>query len=190
MKNPTSTSNNKLCILNIGSIEPRKGQDILVNSILKLPKEYLGQIEVFLVGRILNESYNSELKKLIGKHNNIHLMGEISQEQLSEIFKDTNIYICTSRDEAFPITILEAMSQNKAIISFNVGGISEMIDDGVNGIVIPFGDTESLRKYIIKLCNDKDYRLSLGTNAHIKFKHAFTIENYGHRFLKLINKIS
>jgi len=185
----TDNSFNKLTILNIGSIESRKGQDLLVRSILNLPEKYLDLIDVFLVGRILNKNYNLKLKKLIKNHGNIHLMGQVNKKKLNELLAVTDIYVCTSRDEAFPITILEAMSRSKAIISFDVGGISEMFDNGVNGIVIPFGDTKKITEYIMKLFDDREYRLSLGLNAYKKFKDNYTIENYGNRFLSILDEI-
>lgn len=189
-KSMNKRKDNKCYILNIGSIEPRKGQDLLIKSILNLPTEYMERLEVYLVGRIIDEGYNSKLKKLIGRRQNIHITGEVSRDNVEEFYKTANIYISASRDEAFPITLLEAMSQGKTIITSDVGGISEMIDNGVNGIIVPFGDTDAISKNIINLLNDENLRCSLGRNAYEKFKSTYTMENYGTDFLKLVKKLS
>ena len=52
--------------------------------------------------------------------------------------------ICSSRDEAMPIVILEAMSMGKTVISTDVGGIREWLRDGLNALVVPPEDPPAL----------------------------------------------
>ena len=178
----------KLHILHVGSIEARKGQDVLANCILSLPEEFSKAFEFYIVGRELEEYYYVELKKAIGGLSNVHVTGEVVREEMFKFYDMADVFVCTSRDESFPLSILEAMSRGKAIISSSVGGIPEMIEDGCTGILIPKDDPEALMNRLIDLYQDDNYRSTLGKNAREKYKNSFSVEKYGDRFLEIIKR--
>ncbi len=186
---PKPKQEGKFYILHVGSIEPRKGQDILAKCILNLPDKYKEIFEFYFVGRTLIPGFFEKVKDSIGSLKNVHFAGEISEEELIKLYGMADIFVCTSRDETFSMTILEAMSQSKAVISSNVGGIPEIIDDGINGILIPKEYPYAFRMKIIELYENKDFRSNLEVNAYNKFKDKFTVEKYGDRFLEIIKKI-
>lgn len=176
----------KFRILHVGSIEPRKGQDILVKGILGLPKKYSEIFEFYMVGRVLDKAYQTQLEKSIKSLNNVHLIGQVKHEDLSKYYKMADVFVCTSRDEALGLVIPEAMSYSKAIISSNVGGIPEIIDDKINGILIPNEDHNALICNLILLYEDKMFRSMLEENAYKKFKKTFTLEKSGDNFLRIM----
>jgi O-antigen biosynthesis protein len=178
----------KFKILHVGSIEPRKGQDILIDCISKLPYKYLEIFEFYIVGRVLDSKFNSSLMRSIKSYNNVHLLGQITDEELVSLQKIADLFVCTSRDETFSLTILEAMSHGTAIISSNIGPIPEIVDNEINGILIPKEDPDSLKNNIIRLYENEKLRNYLGSNAKRKFYEMFTSEKYGERFLKTIQK--
>lgn len=73
-----------------------------------------------------------------------------------------NTLILPSYFEGSPISILEAMSYGKAIIATNVGGIPEIVQDGVNGFLIRPGDTLALKEKIDFMISNKECSLSMG----------------------------
>jgi 2-deoxystreptamine N-acetyl-D-glucosaminyltransferase/2-deoxystreptamine glucosyltransferase len=60
-------------------------------------------------------------------------------------------YVLSSRQEAFPVVILEAMAAGKAVISTNVGGVPEVIADGMNGLLVPVGDINALAEAMVRV---------------------------------------
>jgi len=179
----------KFYILHVGSIEPRKGQDVLVECILNLPNKFSNIFEFYFIGRIHVPEFYKKMKDSIGSHRNVHIKGDVTEEELFRFYKMADVFVCTSRDEALPITILEAMSQGKAIISSNVGGISEIIDDNINGILVPKEDKDALMSNIIRLYEDKTFKATLERNAYNKFIEQYTLEQYGDRFLKIMQRV-
>ncbi len=176
----------KFYILHVGSNEQRKGQDILAKCILNLPDKYSEIFEFYFVGRTLEKEYYKKVVNYIGLSKNVHMVGEITEEELHKLYDIADVFVCTSRDETYSITILEAMSHGKAIISTPVGGIPEIIDDGINGILISKENPKELMMRIIELYENKDLRSNLEANAYKRFKDNFTVEKYGDRFLEII----
>lgn len=178
----------KFVILHIGSIEPRKGQDILIQSILNLPKRFVENIEVYIIGRNLDVEEYKKIKKMLRTVKNIHLLGQIPHEKVVEFFDKADLFVCSSRDEVFPLTLLEAMSVGKAIISTNVGGVSEMIRNNEEGVIVPKGDSLALADKIQYLHDNRDEIKRLGGNARKKFYENFTIEKFGDNVLDIVKK--
>ena len=177
---------NHINVIHVGSIEKRKGQDVLVNCIQNLPQEYLEIFHFFFLGRILDEDFYSKLRKLSEPLKNVKFIGEISYEELFNFYRKADIFVCSSRDEVLPLTILEAMSQKIAIISSRVGGIPEIIEDKKEGILVDKEDHVELLRSLILLYQDEQYRKRLGINAYIKYNESFTLEIYGQKILNVV----
>ena len=75
---------------------------------------------------------------------------------------DADIFILPSYNEGLPMSILEAMSYGLPVISTPVGGIPEIVKDGVNGYLIFPGDNEALAEKIELLAKNKELRLRMG----------------------------
>jgi len=185
--------NEKFSVLHIGSIEPRKGQDILIKSIIDLPQKYAENIEVFMVGRTLDNEesrgFHKKIMKELKLNTSIQLLGQISREKIVEVVAMADLFICSSRDEVFPLTILEAMSVGKPVISTDVGGVSEMIRNNEDGIIVPNKDSKALTEKIMFLYDNRQELRRLGENAYKRFYDNFTIEKMGDKILEIIQKM-
>ncbi len=83
--------------------------------------------------------------------NNIIITGMISNDRVIEILKITEIFVLQSESEALPITILEAMATSCSIITTPVGRITELITNGVNGLLISPNDADQLYESLCTL---------------------------------------
>lgn len=94
-----------------------------------------------------------------------------------EILAAIDIFILPSHWEGFPTSVLEAMLYRKPVIASNVGGIPEMIDDGVDGILIPPKNPEALAEALLKMLSDPDFADMLGENARRKALEKFRLKD-------------
>ena len=94
---------------------------------------------------------------------NVYFLG--ARSDIRPILKLIDIYVCTSKNESSPLSIWEAMSMGKAIISTDVGDVSKFITNNENGFIIKEGDEVNLKNYIIKLINNSELRENLGISA-------------------------
>ncbi len=86
-------------------------------------------------------------------------------DDIPSILKAADIYVCSSIHEASPISVWEAMSMEKAIVSTDVGDVKEFIKDGVNGFIVPPADPNALAEKIQILIDDAELRAEFGSRA-------------------------
>ena len=177
-------------VVNIATIEKRKGQDILVKAFARLPKQISRHFLLHLIGRTTVDKWfyrKIALHALFNK--NIYIHGELPQSKVLEFLANTDIFVLSSRDEALPLSLLEAMALAKPIISTNAGGIKEVIVSGENGLLIEVEDTLGLMRAMMELYQNTPLREKLGKAARLRFIEHHTIEVMGKNLVRLINEI-
>lgn len=95
-----------------------------------------------------------------------------------DLLFESDILICTSLMETFSLSILEAMSVSKPVVSTNCGGPSEIIEDGLTGFLVPKRDYEALSKIVLRLSSDKGLRGEIGRKGYDLYKRKFTENTY------------
>jgi glycosyltransferase involved in cell wall biosynthesis len=125
-----------------GRIVPIKGVHFLVKSFCKLLSEHPDiDYELHIYGPFAKESYFHEVLELIESNwkSRIFLYNEVfNSEKRQDILKDLDLLVYTTAMDGLPYVFLEAMSLGTPVISTNVGGISHLINDGVNGRLMNF----------------------------------------------------
>jgi glycosyltransferase involved in cell wall biosynthesis len=96
---------------------------------------------------------------------NFSILGFLNKEKLVEKYKESNIFISTSIYEPFGLVILEAMASGLPVVSFNIGGIREIIKNAYNGVLVNPGDSKSFAKEILKLQQNNVRRKSIVKNG-------------------------
>ena len=123
-------------MVSIASVERRKGQDILLESIAMLPKAISSQFEVYLVGRVLEQAYYRDMVRRFKGQKNVHFIGAVDHPTAIAYLGAADVFVLPSRDEVLPIILLEAMALEKGVVASRVGGIAEVIEQGINGLLV------------------------------------------------------
>lgn len=116
------------------------------------------------------------------RYKDISFLGPRSDIQ--ELLTKVDIFVLISNFEALPISIIEAMSAGKAIVATNVGGVMELIDDGLNGISVSKGDIDSVVHALNKFTNLLE-RIKFGEEARRKYLLKFTSEEMANKIFLL-----
>jgi glycosyltransferase involved in cell wall biosynthesis len=96
-------------------------------------------------------------------------------EEAARLLPAFDIFVLPSKSEAFPYVIVEAGAATVPVVATNVGGIPDVIDDGINGLLVPPDDTPALTKALRRLLSDERLRNDLAYAHHNKMK-SFTVE--------------
>jgi glycosyltransferase involved in cell wall biosynthesis len=180
----------KLYIIVIASIEPRKGQDVLLQALKMLPANISNGVECFLIGRQLEMGFSQKVIRSAESLGNVQILGELSAVKVKQYLAAADIFVLPSRDEALPISILEAMAFSKAIIATRVGGMAEIIQDQVNGLLVEKEDPAALADCIARLYLDKNYRYNLGKAAKDTYQSSLTYDRFVEQFKTVIHEIA
>jgi glycosyltransferase involved in cell wall biosynthesis len=95
---------------------------------------------------------------------------------VAEALGRAQIFALSSRSEALPRSVLEAMRAGLPVVATQVGGVPELVDNGVNGMLVPRGDTGALTAALAGLIPDAARRLQLGTAARLSYEGRFRLE--------------
>lgn len=151
-------------ILTVAKLYERKGIDILLQAI-KQVKDCLEGHSFLIVGDGPEETRLKKMAGDLGVDDHVVFAGDISNTVIPSLFKDCRFFVLPSRSEPFGIVLLEAMTFGKAILATRVGGIPEFITDGMNGVLVPSEDPESLAHQIRIFIQREDLTERIGKNG-------------------------
>jgi glycosyltransferase involved in cell wall biosynthesis len=99
-----------------------------------------------------------------------------------------DVFVHASDQEPFGIVIIEAMALGKPVIAGNAGGPTEIITDGVNGLLTAYDDAEALTAAILRYLDDQEFAQSAGIAARQRALQ-FSTQRYAQNFINTIGSI-
>lgn len=152
----------KYRFVQLGTIEQRKGYDVLVAAFLGLPAAYRDRAELHFAGGFINSaaSFASYVFGRIDGHPDIHFHGLITDEQQKiELLSQMDTVVVASRDESCSLVALEGAMLGKPLIVTTGVGAQYLVDDD-NGLVVPVGDVAALRAALMTMLDRDDAALA------------------------------
>lgn len=188
---------NKNLVLFVGRKCPEKGPLVLIKALNYVLKKYPNTVcyligpDYFFGSKIF--SYSKYLQGVIntcGLEKNIFLKGFVSNSELELYYLASDLFVCPSVwNEPFGIVLLEALSYGKPVIASKVGGIPEIIVDGVTGLLTTPGDHLQLSKSILTLLDDVYLARILGDAGRDIVEKRFSFELIAAKCLKIYENV-
>ena len=178
-------TNNSFMIGLVGRINDFKGQYLLIEA-MKILKDKNLNIKAFFVGSAMEESYLEELKQKVKELNledSVKFLGFTNEPH--KFMQACDCMIMASKNETFGLVTIEAMQMQTVVIGANSGGVLEIIDDEVNGLLFENRDSKDLASKIEMLYNNSELKNSLAIAGYEKANKDF---NHKKQICKL-NKI-
>ncbi|WP_311029889.1 glycosyltransferase family 4 protein [Mesorhizobium koreense] len=170
-------------LLTVGRAVAKKGLDTLVEALALLPSDLSWQW-THIGGGELHEALKAQVGRL-GLDSHVTLLGSREQTEILSAYRSSDLFVLPCRiapngdRDGLPNVLVEAQSQGLACISTPVSGITELLTDEVNGLLVPPDDPEALSAAIARAIRDPDFRERLGAagaeRVHAEFDHRATI---------------
>jgi glycosyltransferase involved in cell wall biosynthesis len=161
-------------ILFVGGLEPRKGLEQLIHAMVdvvkKMPDAHLISVAKTGFRGTDEESWFRDLADRLGISGNIEFHESVTQETLLGFYAGCSIVVLPSRTEGWGLSLMEGMACGKAVVASRVGGIPELVRDGVDGILVDVGDVSELSRAVIKLLKDPVLRRRMGDAGRERVK--------------------
>ncbi len=168
-----------------GTLRKMKGHEYFFKSI-NLVKNLLPPFEIRITGEG-SKNYKSKLSQILTSlslTDNVIFTGNL--ETMNLFLNDCDIVVIPSSCDPLPRTVMETMAAGRALVATKVGGIPEMVDHQINGILVDYGNIRQLANAILSFATSFSLREQMGIAASEKAKTEFTILKYQESILQLI----
>lgn len=179
------SSDNKIWI-NVGSIVKEKNHRFLLEVFATYIKDD-SENELWMIGDGPLRKHIEEQAKKLGIQQKVKFLGY--QKDAVAYIKAADIMVMPSMIEGLPGVILEALSCGKPVIASSVGGIPEVVHNGLNGYVIEEFDTSAYQSRIREVLNDQNLREEMGRNAQKLIDREFLMPKISRHFQSIYKDI-
>lgn len=171
-------------IVSVGRIAPPKDFSTLVRAVSRVET---GVVELTLLGdgperRVLE----AEIAEL-GLADAVTLAGDVPD--VPSRLAQAHVFVLSSRSEGFPISVLEAMAAGLPVVAADVGGLREVVEEGVTGYLFSAGDVEGLAERLATLAAEPGLRRRLGEAARRRAAAHFALPQWRERHLRLYDDL-
>jgi len=194
--NGGSTEGKRLCeelkksgakvVVTAGRLSPEKGHRFLIEAISRLNGKIPDTYFLFCGDGPLREKLEKQADQLRVLHR-CFFMG--FRQDLAQIFSQMDFLVLPSLTEGLPNVVLEAFAQSKTVVATAVGGVPEIVEDGINGFLVPPESPEALANAIKKLVQSPDLRSRLGSAGREKVKRKFSVYQQQESMKRMYEKV-
>ncbi|MHA1381718.1 MAG: glycosyltransferase family 4 protein [Candidatus Helarchaeota archaeon] len=184
-----SKNQEKLTIFYSGRLERAKGIHVLIFAMRKILKK-INNVELKIAGEGPYENQLKNTCRRLGLEKNVKFLGKVAFKKMGKLYQSVNI-VCIPSVWPEPLSRVsfEAMTLGKPVISSNVGGQAEVIEDGKTGLLVPPNNVNELAKAILKLINNEELRINLGTEGKKIVKNKLNLDISVNKHIKLYKKV-
>lgn len=162
-----------LRVLYLGRLENRKGIQYLVPALRNLLSQH-PEVEVDLIGAKTDEVNYQLVMDLCAEYpEKIIWHGFAEDEEIDRLMRKADIFIAPSLYESFGLIYVEAARYSVPSVGFAVGGVPEVVTDGVDGFLAPAGDVSALSRSLLTLVEDQELRYKMSRAARKSFETKF-----------------
>ena len=148
-------------LLYVGVIQERKNQVGFIDAVAPLAQEHAFRVRI--CGNIgPADPYARDLMERISRYDWVESAGKVTREQLSAELTAASVMVLVSHEDNCPMVLLEAMSVGMPILASAVGGIPDLVDDGVNGYLCDSKNPDSIRAALQKLLEEPARAAGMG----------------------------
>jgi len=175
-------------ILYAGVLTPLKGIPLLLDAFEgiagKMPK-----VNLRIVGKKQNSSFFETLTSKVneaGLGERVAFLDHVPQSNLAEYMAQAEVFVLPSLSEGLGRVVFEAMASGTTVIGSRVGGIPELVEDGITGFLVPPGDKSALEERLEWVLTHTEENGEMGRRARVRAKEIFStrayVENYENLF--------
>jgi colanic acid/amylovoran biosynthesis glycosyltransferase len=171
-------------ILYVGRLVAFKGQGVLLDALASL-RDTGVDARLDLVGDGPSRAYLQQRAEALGLAEEVTFLGAVGQDEIRAHYSAADVFCLPSFAEGVPVVLMEAMAMRVPVVTTRIMGISELIDDEVDGLLVRPGRVDQLTRALARLANDPELREELGRRGREKVLAEFDVRESGRRLGEL-----
>lgn len=173
----------------IGRVVPQKGFDVLIDAYARLYARVPDAPDLLIAG---DGAERENLQKRVGElglTDRVHLIGFADRPKTVSLFRGCEMFILPSRQEPQGIVSLEAMACGKPVVASHVGGVPEVVQDGITGLLVPRENADALAGAIESLLADPEKARTLGEAGRARAVSLFTWPRIADQYFEIYDAV-
>jgi len=162
----------------VGRIEAQKGQHLLIEALQMLREQGL-PVHATFIGPVMDDAYLARIHAQVarsGLQENVTFYG--SHKRSIDIMQAFEIVVLATEMETFGLVLIEAMRSGVAVVGSNAGGVPEIIEDGISGLLFESGNAADLADKLKRLCANTNARQTIAAAGKARADKRFTLEQH------------
>lgn len=187
----TVHKNKDFTFVYLSNLIPDKGIMTFLDAITLLNNKSNKNFKAKVIGDTIDRDFLKKIKKKIRKLPNVKYFGKLYGKNKFKELNNSNVFVLPTyySNEAFPISILEAMSLNLPIISSRTGGIPDIVKHNKTGFLIKKNNSDQYAKYMSFYLNNKKLAFIHGINAKNEYNNKYTEDIFEKKLITILKKI-
>lgn len=160
-------------LLSVGLLRPQKALEVLVEAAAILRDEFPG-VRVLIAGIGPEENKLRARMAALDVEDNVVLLGK--RRDVPDLLAIADVCVSSSDFEGSPLAVMEYMAARKPVVATTVGGVPDLIEEGVHGFLVPPRDPKALAERAARLLRSPELRAELGANAQARQREEFDLD--------------
>ena len=176
----------EIILLHVGRFSPSKNHKLLIEA-FSYALNQNPNLRLWLVGDGELRPSIEEMVQKLGLGDRIRFLG--TRSDIPKLMACCDIFVLSSKWEGFGLVIAEAMAAGKPVVATSVGGVPELVENGLTGLLVPPDDANALAEALLLLAKDPELRQVMGQNGQKKAIDCFDISRTAREYEALYCKL-
>ena len=159
-------------IVSVGRLKAPKDFGTLIHALSRVTQNY----RAVIVGDGPERESIEGMIESAGLRDRVEVLGE--RNDVREVLSQADLFVLSSRSEAMPMSILEAMAAGLPVVASNVGGVAEVVIEDLTGLLVPAGNVAALATAIERLLEDRELRIEFGARGLERARTTFSLDRF------------
>lgn len=182
---PTGTR--LLTVSRLDSSERYKGVDTVIEALPSVAAQ-VPDVQYMIVGSGGDITRLKALAERVGVADRVHFLGSVNDTVLRSYYQACDVFVMPSAKEGFGIVFLEAMQYSNPVVAADSGGSPEVVQDGVTGLLVQYGDIPQLAQALADLCLNPERRAMLGRAGYQRLQEHFTFPQFKRTLTDILSR--
>ena len=174
-----------LCVARQDATERYKGFEETFRALVRVISIY-SDIHLNMVGQGNDQDRLKNVVRQLKLNSFVTFWNALNSDDLAEAYEQCDVFVMPSQKEGFGIVFLEAMKFGKPCIGGNHGGTTDVIEEGLSGYLVDYGDVEALANRILLLRSDEKLRIAMGQRAKERLEQKFSERSFSMAYRDLM----
>ena len=157
----------------VGLLRPEKAYQVLVRAAALLAVEQ-PEVQILIVGDGPERAGLEELARALGVQDTVRFVGQ--RTDVPDILSVLDIAVCCSNSEGSPLSVMEYMQAGLPVVATRVGGMPDLIEPGIHGLLVGRGDSPALASALAELLADPERARTMGARGAERQRAEFDID--------------